>query len=446
MKEFNFPTNIKQVGSIESGLKIYMEDYVATYLTQYATAAGYDERLATLVGRYMQIDQIPVIFISGAILGKYAEEDNGVLKFTRQSMEYIDEQIEKHFSGMEIVGWMQSQPGYGTFLNPSYKSYHKQFFGKSFQVMYVIDPLEKINTFYMSKYGELTESSGYFIYYEKNHNMHEYMMQNKVVKSQKSFRASYSNYEEPNEETASAASHKNAFNEKHIDNTINFRERVKGRGKETSDSHEDDEESHVTPTEDKEVYHIPNISNDYVDDDHDQKVVSLEAAKLKKATRRKQSRAINMLLSMSSIGLLVTFVMAAALVRGQDRISMLEEQLQDIILAHLNLMQSLQATQEVVAMVAPNIETLDGAELSNIPVQVVPGTQVPGASPQAAWPSIPNLPSTYVIQAGDSLLTISQMFYGTTAMVDQIMYVNNIDDPDMIFSGMILILPNNYPN
>jgi len=49
--------------------------------------------------------------------------------------------------------------------------------------------------------------------------------------------------------------------------------------------------------------------------------------------------------------------------------------------------------------------------------------------------------NTYTVQQGDSLLSISQKFYGTTAMIEKIMEINEIDDPDKIFYGKVLLMP-----
>ena len=35
---FQLPTNVKQVGSISDGSRIYMEDYACTYIEQYAAS------------------------------------------------------------------------------------------------------------------------------------------------------------------------------------------------------------------------------------------------------------------------------------------------------------------------------------------------------------------------------------------------------------------------
>jgi len=124
MHDFTLPANIKQIGSIGTGLRIYMEDYVCTFLHQYATSGGYDERLAYLVGRHMVIDGQSFLFISGAMYGLYAEQVEGYSRFSQQSAEYAAAMLDEHFPGLEIVGWMQSQPSYGTYLNQHYASYH----------------------------------------------------------------------------------------------------------------------------------------------------------------------------------------------------------------------------------------------------------------------------------------------------------------------------------
>ena len=119
MSDFEFPTNIRQIGSIGEGLRIYIEDYAYTYLKRYAEAGGYEERIALIVGRHMMIDGKKVLFISGAIQGIYAEQEQGILTFSDDTMSYAYEKMHVYFRGLEIVGWMQSQPSYGVSLNAS---------------------------------------------------------------------------------------------------------------------------------------------------------------------------------------------------------------------------------------------------------------------------------------------------------------------------------------
>ncbi len=117
MDNFGYPANVKQIGDVDENLRIYVEDYVYSYLLHYAESAGNEERIAALVGRCMLIDGQTVLFINGAIQGKYAETDKGILTFSDKTNKYIDSQIDKYFHGLEIVGWLQTQPNYGNFLS-----------------------------------------------------------------------------------------------------------------------------------------------------------------------------------------------------------------------------------------------------------------------------------------------------------------------------------------
>ena len=46
------------------------------------------------------------------------------------------------------------------------------------------------------------------------------------------------------------------------------------------------------------------------------------------------------------------------------------------------------------------------------------------------------------VQKGDSLVGICRKIYQTTAMMDKVCEANGIDDPDAIYAGQYLTLPN----
>ena len=48
---------------------------------------------------------------------------------------------------------------------------------------------------------------------------------------------------------------------------------------------------------------------------------------------------------------------------------------------------------------------------------------------------------TYTVKDGDSLSLISQKFFGSTKMIDEILKLNDMDDADKIYAGKILKLP-----
>ena len=178
------PSHIKQIGSIENDIKIYVEDYVYTYLYQYARSGGNKEKLAALAGKRIVIDGQQNIIISGAIQAKNTKEQKGMESFTDETWEYINGQMQHYFKGLCLVGWVHTQPRFGTFLMAKDETFHKEYFKEPWQVLFVIDSLDKLDTFFIhnaEKTG-LRPAKGYFIYYEKNQEMQEYMLENSLVR------------------------------------------------------------------------------------------------------------------------------------------------------------------------------------------------------------------------------------------------------------------------
>ncbi len=175
------PNNIKQIGSISDGNRIYMEDYACTYLEQYAHMDS-KEKIALLVGRNLTIDNENILFISGVIQGRYTVAKNGITELTEKSWQYINKQIKLYFKDLDIVGWAYIQPGYEDYISNKLCDLQKANLTKGFQVLYIMDPTENITGFYRWNNTDDTFDAvkGYIIYYEKNEGMHEYMLENKI--------------------------------------------------------------------------------------------------------------------------------------------------------------------------------------------------------------------------------------------------------------------------
>ena len=183
-KDFETPARVKQMGSIENGLKIFVEDYVYTYLYQYGRSGGVKEKLAALIGRHYVVNGQETVVISGAIQGKGTVQENGVEQFSEDTWEYIGGQMQRYFKGMSIVGWVHCQPGFGAFLMAKDENFHKEYFREKWQVLFVIDTVDKLDHFYV--YNEegsgLRQAKGYYVYYDRNREMQEYMLENSMIR------------------------------------------------------------------------------------------------------------------------------------------------------------------------------------------------------------------------------------------------------------------------
>ena len=183
-RDFSTPARVKQMGSIEERVKIFVEDYVYTYLYQYGRSGGGREKLAALIGRHYIVDGQETVVISGAIQGKGTVQENGMERFSEETWEYIGGQMQTYFKGMSVVGWVHCQPGFGAFLRAKDEAFHREYFKEGWQVLFVLDTVDKLDTFYI--YNEegngLRQARGYFVYYDKNREMQEYMLENSMVR------------------------------------------------------------------------------------------------------------------------------------------------------------------------------------------------------------------------------------------------------------------------
>ena len=385
MDQFELPANIKQIGSIGEGLRIYVEDYVCSYLYTYAEAGGYQERIALLVGRYLIIDNQPILFINGAIQGRYTEVRNGLTLFTDRSMDYAQTCIDQYFPGMKIIGWMQSQPSYGVYLNSGYIDVHIKHFKKKYQVMFVMDPIEKTNAFYTyTKSGmTLEETKGYFIYYDKNESMHEYIVQNKMSDS-------------PENAVVLAS------------------------------------ETSMPPD------HAPVVDS--------LRAHSLSKAYTKES--QEQKRVLNLLVGLCAVLFIVSFIVGAGLIQSQDRISSMERQLVQLSASYRNLAMQFNR-DNTAAVFGHGAESNDtGNEKPDVIQTNGSQTLHPTESPEPTVRATPTVtlapvPDSYTIRDGDTLNSISIRFYGTSDMISRIMEYNGITDPDLIVSGSKIQLPPN---
>ena len=78
------PKNIRQIGERDNIVRVYVEDYVNTYLKRLMPKGGQDLRAGVLLGNLEEHGGVPYVFIDGAL-----EKDGSGLVFVRRSREYV---------------------------------------------------------------------------------------------------------------------------------------------------------------------------------------------------------------------------------------------------------------------------------------------------------------------------------------------------------------------
>lgn len=175
--EQQLPKNIRQIGSPAGHTKVYIEDYVITFLNSLSMDKNTYVRGAILFGEKKQIGNDFVIFIRGAIEGQNLELDLDETVFDDEVWREIYQQKERLFSGLDVIGWALLRMGFSVRLNDKIKKTHFENFPGEGKVLYMMDDLEGEDAFYVFRGEDLSRQNGYYIYYEKNPMMQNYLVE-----------------------------------------------------------------------------------------------------------------------------------------------------------------------------------------------------------------------------------------------------------------------------
>lgn len=175
------PRNIRQIGDIEDSLRLYIEDYVMTFMGKQKRRGA--AALGALLGIQGEMDGVPCVFIRGAVLAEELEQTDGVLQVTPRGFNGIYADIAAYFKGTEICGWFlcSSDPD----MTDPYelqKSYGGTA-GEKEKILFVYDGTKEEEVLYRLDDQGIHRLPGYYIYYERNEQMQEYMIAREPARS-----------------------------------------------------------------------------------------------------------------------------------------------------------------------------------------------------------------------------------------------------------------------
>ena len=173
------PKNIRQIGERDQVVKLYIEDYVNTYLKRLYPAGGQDLRVGLLLGEIRTEDGIPFLFIDGAMEMEQVTRDGEKVEFTEEAWKKAYQVMEQMFPHRSVQGWfLCGAPGCA--LSPlDYWKQHGQYFSGRNQLMYLNSGLEGDEAIYTASEDGFYKLRGYSIYYERNQMMQDYMVSRK---------------------------------------------------------------------------------------------------------------------------------------------------------------------------------------------------------------------------------------------------------------------------
>lgn len=175
---FAVPRNIRQIGIPGEGYRIYVEDYVYTFLVRLAgmETKGEKGHLAVLTGEAKWQSGVTYIFVRGAVIVDKAEAAADHIDFTTEVWTKIHDEQGLYFPGQEIVGWFFAQQELPLEVSETFKRVHLKHFGGGDKVLMLMDPAEREDAFFRYENSFLIREPGYYLFYEQNPLMQNYML------------------------------------------------------------------------------------------------------------------------------------------------------------------------------------------------------------------------------------------------------------------------------
>ena len=175
------PKNTRQIGERDQSVRLYLEDYVNTYLKRLFPKGGQDLRVGVLLGTSEEHDGVPYLFVDGALEMEDVAEQGEKVELTESAWKKVYQDMDRLFPKRSVLGWfLCGAPGAA--LSPlNYWKQHGQYFAGKNQLMYLNSGLDGEEAIYITSSDGFYQLRGYSIYYERNQMMQDYMIARKDI-------------------------------------------------------------------------------------------------------------------------------------------------------------------------------------------------------------------------------------------------------------------------
>ena len=399
--KLDLPKNVRQIGEPEENRKIYIEDYVVTYLKRFAKEEALSSRMAILLGSSERMGGIPYLFIKSAVALKELEYSEGGIPFTDEVWAQVYSTIKEYFPMQDILGWFLSVPGYPMELDPGLAKIHVNYFGGVDKVLLVAEPTDGDEDFFAYENGRLTRQKGYYIFYTRNEEMQRYMIDTgdgESIDEQEHFEdRAIKSFRTIVQEKKEISGQKRVMTFLYTASTFLVMV-VLVIGITLINNYEKMEGLEVT---------LSNISRT-LESQEDTEIAYAENAAVQEEAEAEEAV-------------------------SPDTAEQPQEAGEQTEQPQAETGQTGQAQEEAAEQPQPEQPEQTQPEAEQPQAEEAQETQE--AASQSA------VPETYVVQQGDTLLKISRKIYGGDDQIDAICSLNGIDDSDHILVGQKLLLP-----
>lgn len=192
--QINLPKNVKQIGTEQDNIKIYIEDCAYSFIKDIKVEEDDDGAVGILLGEALERDGIRYIFIKGLVEVLNAAVYTDMIAFTQETWPVTKKYINYYFGEYDIVGWyLTSSKITGDNMDIVSKAHNDSF--DSENVFFMFNNETGDEAFWVKDEDNLKALTGYNVYIEKNAAMQKYISEN-----QADFGARYQHKNEPKAE------------------------------------------------------------------------------------------------------------------------------------------------------------------------------------------------------------------------------------------------------
>lgn len=174
MEQNKLPKNIRQIGEKEDWIRVYIEDYVHTYIQRLRGLEDSGVSGGMLLGRKQRINGIMHLFIRGAVVaGDPFWRDSG------QTPGQLKAESSVYFPDLEICGFFVSSRQDRSSEVDLVRIFETHF-PSEYQILFNVRDQEE-EVFSYSGHS-LIRLAGYYIYYEKNEEMQSYIIRQESLR------------------------------------------------------------------------------------------------------------------------------------------------------------------------------------------------------------------------------------------------------------------------
>ena len=458
-KEKKLPKDIRQIGRPDVGERIYIEDEVYRYLHPYESSC--EKLVYVLLGRFENYSGRQCTFVEAAIQLEHLEFDAEIPRWSDHEWAYIYKRLKDEYDSMVIVGWALDHRGCLPNMTKQIEQFHQTHFGGVHQTLFLMDTLEKEETFFSIRNGHLYRREGFYIYYDRHAAVKLKKMEHREEKTEEvnlpeTDEVTFMQPDEPGLQPHPERKRQGRYR-KQLEEAEKTEEAkipaysslvlavvVLTLGFTAYQNHKKMNEMENTLAQMNQVHIVTEMPETEKTADSGIVVENI-AGNIEKQTETKQADEHS---TQTEAEQLQTNGTQAAEASAPDETAGIQAG------TELSGMTDTEETTETSGT-ADAQKTMESQETESM--QNREGEQKAEADTDETNSNKENVKETaaqpdeaqtylkqgyYVVRQGDNLAAICRKIYQTTAMMDKVCEANGIDDPDAIYAGQYLTLPN----